>query len=542
MMEWVPIRHPPVVARETPTRSILSDGTLPNIVDEMEQVSIKYSPAAVRLFRRALLFPRLFAVRAVEEAEIQQHILRLSVSMTLTVRNAPKDGQERGRSSLILPIMQVKKGVLIDILDTQDINGASLPVLSQSEVRGFIGRIVSQLYCQVYVGRRSYDLRNLSAQDLAPLYLVLAVIDQMERIDDKELRTVIKLLNTQLKSLEQSEDLTPERKALGKFLIQIVEYFAHHYVLAVEVPWPTEHYVILKYKKSLPIYAQANSIRDRWRLRLGLRPYRFTIPLWLPYFYQSYHFRMIATPGQHVGSHFLLQLPSGSQEFSNGGTDVPSGNEQVRVLQPEDFQGTKDHLQIHTQSGLPYAHLYTRNFHLRGAANWATVVHFFETPPGALGSAAAIALVTALLITFSGLIGPLPNEGSGIFSVLLASPALIASYVGLQADSESLLRTSLVSRIGLIFSTGLAVASAVLYVAQSRKALLTPLWEISFLGQTVTLHISIWWLVLSLLSWGLAAFLLGTLVDRGRIYMSDIQRADYPENPHAAEQPVGVSK
>jgi len=83
----------------------------------------------------------------------------------------------------------------------------------------------------------------------------------------------------------------------------------------------------------------------------------------------------------------------------------------------------------------------------------------------------------------------------------------------------------------------------VLYVAQSRKALLTPVWKISFVGQAVSLHhISIWWLVPSLLSWGLAAFLLGTLVHRGRMYMSDIQREDYPENPYAAEQPVGVSR
>jgi hypothetical protein len=253
---------------------------------------------------------------------------------------------------------------------------------------------------------------------------------------------------------------------------------------------------------------------------------------------------MISSPGQYVMDHYLIENVAGqasliTQQGLREKRNVERatapkvsseeiGHSTQKVLQsPNSTPGP--FLRVRSGQGLPYAHLYTGGFRFRKFFSLATVVKFGEIPPGALAGTTVIALVSAALITTFTLLG-LPKRGAVAPAILLATPTIAASVLGFAADSESLLRSSLAARLGLVIAGLLSFGATLLYTAQSQGALTKPAWRVGLLGSSVYFTASLWWLLLSLLAVALAAHMTWLVSVRMHGYMNAVRAGDKVDN------------
>jgi hypothetical protein len=106
-----------------------------------------------------------------------------------------------------------------------------------------------------------------------------------------------------------------------------------------------------------------------------------------------------------------------------------------------------------------------------GLGDFDFLVRFKEVPPGSLGSAAATALVTTLLITVAGYLCT-RNKGltySDLPALILALPVAAVSWLGINEDSGKLVGSSLLARVSLIASGALSICAIIAYLTLSPK-------------------------------------------------------------------------
>jgi hypothetical protein len=158
--------------------------------------------------------------------------------------------------------------------------------------------------------------------------------------------------------------------------------------------------------------------------------------------------------GQYVSKHYVVNTETGDP---------------VRKAQMQRLSGLS-YFRLRHRKGLPYARAYARGFNRvaeKDRLPLATVIEFAEVPPGALGGARGVAIVTAALVVFFALLRPTEtNVSTDIAALLLATPAVIATWVG--HSIERLRLSSLATYFGLLSSQVLSVVSALLYVAERR--------------------------------------------------------------------------
>jgi hypothetical protein len=219
--------------------------------------------------------------------------------------------------------------------------------------------------------------------------------------------------------------------------------FARYYVLAVETPIPDGVRFIVKYQRDTPILGWPDK-RDKQRTRLGLKPYRFGISLDLAFTAASYHFRMDNGENQFVSHHYIRDR--NTSEYVRQDT--------IRRLVPDGY------VRAHRDTGLPYAHLYTRGLNRSKPQNWFTIVEFEESPPGALGATLVVGAVSAALITALSFI-PSNGPSADMSAFLLAVPLFAATLVG--HSVERVQRSSLSTYAGLICVGVTAFLAAILF-------------------------------------------------------------------------------
>ena len=531
-----------------------------HLIERLWSVTAKYDPTALGFFANMLLFPRSNIVRAVEEASLQGHTLRLETSLTIDVTRMHPDlaaVQTSGNGDtdppscdvMVVPIIRAKKGSLIDNLDIEGAGGGSLPSLSQADTKDLIAYVVANLFWRAYVG----DSTPLNPQALRKdkfangvLSLLVSAVYEYGAIGSDGLEVIKILLRHRIRK--------PANRKLVDYISANLTYFSRFYVIAAEVPRTTQHHLIIKYRKTLPLYAQTVSFQDGWRLRFGLRPYRFTIPIWLPFISGSYHFKMVSSPGQYVLDHYVLEyIDEDPVKITQADLRRRRDLEKLKAkaeksdakadAQSEDPPAISrgPFLTVHNGRGLLYAHLYAGEFRFREFFNLATVVKFGEIPPGALGGTTIIAMVTAVLIVVFTLLGP-PASGTTAPAILLASPTIAASVLGFASDHESLLRSSLAARLGLVVSGLLSFAATLLYIAQAQGAWTRLTWQAGLFGSWVHFRANLWWLMLSLLSVSAAADLLWELSVRMHGYMNEVRAGDKVVNPAVDDTPLEAPK
>ena len=306
----------------------------------------------------------------------------------------------------------------------------------------------------------------------------------------------------------------------------LCETLVDHYIIVVETAVGTGNYITLSYGQDIPI--GKSTIRNKWRSRFGLRCLTVDIP---HHVYalrtETYHLQMNAGPMEYIFDHHLEWLSSGD------------------AVKPKELKWGAfiPYVRLHYSSASPAAHLYirrqssseetTKALHQdpTGRDRLKSVITFREIPPGALGAATIVSLVTTVLVCFFAMtqIGqeptptdPVTSLGSDIPALLIALPAVASLIIGSWLDLSRLRRASLTTYLGLGASLVLSLASALYFLWDAYKIL--PGRRILSLPGSITVKTDIGWLVLAGLAITCSLFLCRDLIRTSTYYFQLIRK------------------
>ncbi|MEU1245521.1 hypothetical protein [Micromonospora arida] len=373
---------------------------------------------------------------------------------------------------VLVPLIFATKGTMLDNVDTFGGDASAIPFLSQEDARGMVAHVLKALFEDAF-----------GQDDEAVLFALLRLVFRPGRESAEHARQYFNLIVASIRSRADASKLAR--------LQGVCTFLVRNYVIVAEVS-PASDSWVLRYTKTIPIYGRADSPFRRRRVRFGLQPNAYVIPLNLPFTAASYHFRMQASPNSYVKAHYLQWAKSG------------------RTVRQEDIRAISDraYLRIRHRQALPYAHLYTRRFDTcKYPKDMVMHVVFDEVPPGALGLTCGIALISASVITVLSFVAP-SNQGriSGdVLAFLLAISPVAATFVGY--SMEKLQRSSLATFLGLL-ATGLtSLVAALLYVRPAASWMLHHTVAIGHTSPEVNIAllavgtcglinaISLWWLL-----------------------------------------------
>jgi hypothetical protein len=486
-----------------------TDEVLDREIDKsLSLVGKKYaSPGSLPLFSRLLLDTKLLA-RTHDRVDVLDQALEVHTSIDYSFDRPLAD--DDCEVPVAVPVMDVRKGVLLDSFEVSDATGAVLSTLNQNETRGMIAHAIIGCYAIAY----GDDVKMLLVSNNRPpaLKRILHMVYGRGRRDVDEVAGEYEKTVSGLKLADG-----PAAKFCAERLRLLSTYFARHYVVAADMRLQkSETRIHLQYRQIAPFYGLAEKQQSRLRARLGLRPFIFKVPMPLMYRSGSYHFLLRGEQGQYVQNHAVLDTATGEiLDASN-----------VRNRYPGSY------MRVRNRAGLPYGRLYARGFERTETtqlASLASVVTFAEVPPGALGGAAKVVTVTAALVTLFAFLRPsVTDVSSDAAALLLAAPAAMASWVGHSA--ERLRQSSLATYFALLAAQVVSVLSAGLYITERRlpeasDELLT-VHDQGVLGIITLPDFDSAWIALSVFSIGLTFYLNVLKFRRLRGYLRAARRWD----------------
>ncbi len=482
---------------------ISTSSTPEELSNARHQASLKYTPEVLDLFSRILGNSSQYVTRAVENAEVRDGCLCLQVIMEFALNDqVVKKVRNANESVVLIPLIKLAKGATLDNLDLSDREGRHVSPLLQDEIYGLLTYVIDSLFRIAYInGSGKGASRSLTKVEEAVLGGLVQVACYPEKVDSKDISPLLHLLD----SVGAASNPVNAEAALD--LHHLCEFFAENYLIAVEAELPSGSRLTMKYSRTVPLYEQAAVRADRSRVRLGLSPRSFSLPLTLPFEAPSYHFSMSGVPGSFVARQTLFETPNRN------------------VIGQETFMGgkTQPYLSSKCESALPYAHFHARGLQRFSDINMWTRVEFDEVPPGALGGAMVVCVACAILIWFftlvqPGLRSPSQQIASDLPALLLTVPAFAATWIGNSADRIQ--RSSICTYIGLGISTVVSLASALLYIANANHKSFLTIRSLTFGHGLVRLNgVDVAWLILALIASLMSAYLAEKLRDKVRNYM-----------------------
>jgi hypothetical protein len=281
--------------------------------------------------------------------------------------------------------------------------------------------------------------------------------------------------------------------------------------------------VLLRYELTVIPASRSAGWEGKLRLGIGVRPSQVTVPVDLAMTAGSYHLRVNGPPEKYVVEQ-ILRCANCRQRLDDPQT------RHIAQCAHAPGESKKTHFHLRGRFGQSFTHLYMRGFADSGhrTSRYEILVRFNETPPGSRASAAVTALAGLIFIWVIGHLAS-RNEAvsnSDLPAILLALPAIAASWVGLSSSGDALVGSSLHARLSLILSGVLSVASVVVYLLQNTAASasdkgLTPPSHMTLAGVTDPR-----WITLLVLAFFGLIYISWHLLARIRNYMGLISRAD----------------
>jgi hypothetical protein len=413
------------------------------ILDAMIVMANRYPDEVTSLFGKILIADREYQVRIIEDAAPVGELLRSTVTVTFASQPGDLKIKEPGAEHsgvLLVPMLKATIGTMLDNLEPVDGSGAGVTLLSQRDTRGLIAILLEGLFNDAFV---TQDDAHESA-----LWALRRLVCRVGRIPEAEWEKHFELI-----AKSAGDPVDQERFDRLKTFCR---FFAVNYVLVAEIPMPQGRQWTLKYVRWLPLYGRADSRERKARVALGLDSFEFNIPMNLAFAAASYHFWMYLGPKMYIKLHYV-QRHSG------------------QALRQHDVaqMGVRAYLRVRHRQALPHAHLYTRGLHKSTPENLIMVVNFAEIPPGTLGIATALALLSTVTVLLLGLAVPDSRYANGdTLALLLAIPGFVATFVGYSMDKAQ--RSSLTTFSGLAVVGLVSFAACLLYVTQA-----TPSWMLS---------------------------------------------------------------
>ncbi len=550
--------------RETPNLKAMAPGapvaespSREEIQEAASYVARNYDPYAIACFINLLLDPPRSLARVHDEVEPSGRMLRVRTTLQYRIdlpqpahrpnysdetgspehvgadpRSTAAGGGERGgrgATGVLIPLVTARKGLLFDLVSATDAKGETIPVLSQREVRGLTALAIESLFLLA---------RQETGQHLSSPALRKSDRDIMARVIVAICRPAAapvgvggtRPTDAPKSAWEEVQDALKQITGLSEEIspvwrdkiLDICKVLAKSYVVVGEVPVPETMNVLVTYSSLYSPERMHVSPYEKLRARFGLAPFTLDVPMTRALQADSYHFELLAPAGCYVFSHHLEVL---------GGRDI---------LRQRHFKinGFQQYVRLHHEQARPVAHLYVRRHgrwgDLRSIApgervswDFKSIVYLREIPPGALGNAATLATLTAIVLLFFTLSrAGLDNAAAavGLPALVLALPAFVAGALGRGLDQERVGRASLIAYFGLQSVMLLSFAGVLLYVLDAAKRLPTEV-ALSLAGLPHTIHSDVLWLGLSFLALVVATFLIRQRQQATRYYLKAQERA-----------------
>jgi hypothetical protein len=451
-----------------------------------------------------------------------------SPQLTIVTRQMYRVGSLRAEAGqklessdpFLIPAVLVQKGVLLDNFTVNDASGCGVATLSYNQTRGLLGhaiRAIVKSFPEKTNGLSGDECRKLREKAIVDLTEAVCYSGPRKKQDPE--------IQNKIGGLLSSAEQLPVEDKWKQRIRALCEILADHYIIVAETAVGTGNHVTISYSQDIPI--GKSTIRNKWRGRFGLRCLTVDIP---HHVYalrtEAYHLQMNAGPMEYIFDHHLEWLTSGDA--------VKPGELRWGTFIP--------YVRLHYSSANPAAHLYIRRQSSSEEATKAlqeasahtdrlkSVIEFREVPPGALGAATIVSLITTVIVCFFALtqIGeeptpshPVTSLGSDIPALLIALPAVASLIIGSWLDLSRLRRASLTTYLGLGASLVLSLTSALYFLWDAYKIL--PGRRILGLPGNITVRTDIGWLVLSGLAITCSLFLCRDVVRTSKYYFQLIR-------------------
>jgi hypothetical protein len=442
-------------------------------------------------------------VRITEDVQVAGDLLRRRVTAEISLSEL---GTLPAHQLRVLPVLH-RKQHSFDCFEVRTGSDDKLTRLPQHLTDGLLAWSIEGMFRLAYVEAPDKPDVELSPPQKAALFHLIAIACRPKAIDAADFAEEYE------KALE---DLTPRVGDHAGALRALCAYFAANTVSAVEVGADSDDLIYVSYTDDLT-NDRLGTANDRHRTRLGIRPYRYRIPIYLAYSAKIYDLRVAGPDGHFVYRHYLMPHGSASGELSP--TEVAGHAGGALLMTPND--------------GVPHTGLQLRGMTKTAAADIECVVEFEEIPPGALRRTAVISAVCSLLMMTFAFGMPHTRDGNGgtdLAAFLLASPLFAATWVGQSSDKVQ--QSSLTTYGGLLVSAFLSLVSSVVYVMQSL------MWETGTAIQLSVLHYALLpeldavWLVLSALSITTTVYLFTQSWHRMSRYIRALKRRNGTRTVH----------
>lgn len=390
--------------------------------------------------------PARFCTRIVETMSVRGGVLNRAVSSEIDLeRGSVWNGKDAHLDEIRFPMMLRAKHLLVDNLDTQDLQGHAVHTLPKIDCQ--------QLACQML--QLEWDIAVAECGYKSPL--VSEVLLSIPIVELGEASEALSIIRQRLSSAGYIDCF--------ESTLQLAEFFSHNHVIWARA-YPDSHGRFSIKHAHDTVFVPERGVRRLWPTRPNYLRHRTP----LPFQAASYHFRMLAPPKRFFRT-------------------------QVLVLDDEhkERKGRERELLVGAPQR-PYAHLYANvpspgGFSRRYAEVQLTL---WEEPIGTAFGAFLLGLVSATVMTMMLLVhlDVLHAQGpSNSAAIILSLPATAAAWLGIPNSYDALSQMPRLSRL-LYTSTSLntigaaVVASLFNITTVSTKAAASPvnLWSIWELG------------------------------------------------------------
>jgi hypothetical protein len=505
-----------------------------------------YSTAAIEYFAKLLMWQPNYLSRVDEDMTLDGRMVKSETRLTfrgvnsIDDANAPAYREDKGAEqtptqvrdgALLVPIASARKGLLFDDFRSFDRGGANVATLSQWAVRGLLVVVVRSLLNEALKSGPTDEPPTLTLVEQFELLQIVkdtacAIMDQETKSFDKD------------QALKRVRDL--DRKRFEEHwlirLDQLCASLVENYLIVVEAELPAGDNLQLGYGNTIAPEQVMKEPENRRRAKHGLLPTKVDAPMTWALQADSYHFEMMAPPGLYVFNHYLEEFETNRRLVQNNfnSTDPSS---YVRLYHEEGR--TIAHLYIRRQDGKPQSEQTVEaqasppsdhDTQEESPKDFKSIVVFREEPPGGLGNAVTIAVLTTIMVAYFALFrvgidptqdSPGSNNNQDIPAIILTLPAFLAAAVGRGMNADGLRRTSLVAFFGLWTIVGTSMAAVLLYIYSANRPL--PL-EVSVPFFWTKLSFNMFWIALALASATITTYLAKRKRDERKYYLNLLEK------------------
>ncbi|MBB5955303.1 hypothetical protein FHS29_001884 [Saccharothrix tamanrassetensis] len=419
------------------------------------------SPTAVqaKFFALVIASPAEVRKRIVERYRLDERTVRQTVTIEVQVpsqfRASEKDA---GEDFFYFPLFAPQKGKLLDNWQIYDGAGEELPSLNYREYLLIAVRVLRLLLVSACGGAQN------TPSGLTP---------EAERVEHEVVRTLLRR-HTKNEPLDPSSVLTAansirrltaprngnaEKAGQARELAaKLVEKIGGRYLVVAVLSPDRDGRFIAKYEQTLiPDLELAHerkwisSLVGSKSVALGARPMNLTVGIENASTCDTYHLIVEGSEGSYLGRQEVVEI---EETLKTTARDAPG----------------RPHARFRQRLGQPYGHFYVRYFpEPAGTERPQVRFQYFEVPPGSLLRAAVTAVASFFLVWVIGVatknLGrPGFDEPTDAPAVLLAFPALAATWLGFERRGSRLVEGTFLARMGLLTTAFVSIAAAAVFM------------------------------------------------------------------------------